>query len=105
MPDHRLSPLKKSDLQYNYPPGAAGSDNPALRGTPDNDLLNRHEWYEVLYFINKFANECGKESATIAKKAERLIQQHLPSNIRSPAKIQQWLIDNWKTFGDAALKA
>ena len=98
--DHRVSPLSKSDLQYTYPPGTVGSDNPALRGTPDSILLNRNEWYEVLYFINKFANDHGNGKAIVAKKAERLIKKHLPSDQRSQANVTAWLRTNWQTYGD-----
>ena len=104
MVDHRLTPLKKSELQFQYPSGVAGDDNPALRGIPDSSLLNRGEWYEVLYFVNKFANERGTGQAGVAKKAERLIHRYLPSNLRSHAHIEKWLIDNWDVYGDAPIK-
>jgi len=103
MADHRLGPLKRSDLQFHYPPGASGDDNPALRGTPDNDMLNRTEWYEMLYFVNKFANTSGNSSAIIAKKTERLIKKHLPADIRSHANVTKWLLENWMKYGDAPL--
>ena len=103
MADHRTSPLKKSDLQFTYPTGASGDDNPALRGTPDDDLLNRSEWYEMLYFVNKFANECGKGSESIAKKSERLIQCYVPRELHSQAKIRRWLLDHWKDHGTAPI--
>jgi hypothetical protein len=96
--DHRISPLKKADLQYRYSQGVAANDNPALRGIPDSTLLNRHEWYEMLYFINKFANECGKGLAEVARKAERLIHTSLPSHLHSHANIQQWLVQNWNLY-------
>lgn len=96
--DHRFSPLGKADLQYNYPPGVSGSDDPAKRGIPDSSLLNRHEWYEVLYFINKFANDCGKGSAAIARKAEHLLHTKVPTNLRSHAHIRDWLIKNWQAY-------
>ncbi|MFZ4876810.1 hypothetical protein ACL9RI_17155 [Janthinobacterium sp. Mn2066] len=103
MADHRTTPLQKSDLQFRYPAGATGNDNPALRGTPDNVLLNRGEWYEVLYFINKFANEYGTGSALVAKKAERLIQRYLPSDQRSQAHVIAWLLSNWEKHGEAPI--
>jgi hypothetical protein len=104
MAHHRVSPLKKSDLQFKYAPGAAGNDNPALRGHPDSDQLNRGEWYEILYFINKFANDLCKSSSASAEKAERLIQRYVPKNIREQDEIRTWLIDNWDTHGDAPIK-
>ena len=102
-PDHRISPLKKSDLQYSYPTGPTENDDPKKRGEPDSSLLNRHEWYEMLYFVNKFANTHGNSSAGVAKKAERLIHKHLPSDLRSHAKVSTWLVANWNTYGNADL--
>lgn len=101
--DHRVSPLKKGDLQYDYPTGPTASDDPSVRGVPDSSLLNKHEWYEMLYFVNKFANDYGDSKTGVALKAERLIQKHLPSNQRSHAHVTTWLRDNWDTYGDAPL--
>jgi len=101
--DHRLAPLKKGDLQYSYPSGPTASDDPSKRNHPDSNLLNRHEWYEMLYFVNKFANENGQGSAFVAKKAERLIHKYCPSHLRSHEHVTNWLITNWQTYGDAPL--
>jgi hypothetical protein len=101
MPDHRLSPLTKSDLQYRYAPPPTASDDPSKRGEPDSSLLNRGQWYEVLYFINKFANDCGQGARQVALKAERLIHKHLPGNLRSHENIKEWLLRNWQMFPNA----
>ncbi|GGX01364.1 hypothetical protein [Undibacterium macrobrachii] len=101
--DPRLGPLTKDDLQFNYPPGAATGDNPNLRGTPDNVLLNRHEWYEMLYFCNKFAIDCCKERdlasmVSFAKRTERIVQRQAPDYLRSQTHIIDWLKRNWDFF-------
>lgn len=95
--DHRLGPLKKGELQYNYPTGPTLSDDPQKRNVPDSALLNRHEWYEVLYFVNKFANLNAKagQEVRVAKKAEQLIHTKLPAHLRSHAHVTDWLINNW----------
>jgi hypothetical protein len=98
MADHRVAPLKKSDLQYPYARGAAGDDDPSKREIPDSIELNRSEWYEMLYFCNKFANECGKGSKEIALKAERLIHEQVPANLHGTANIRDWLLRNWQMF-------
>lgn len=94
--DHRLGPLKKSDLQYDYPKSVTEGDDPSKRGTPDKDLLNRSEWYEMLYFCNQFANVHGKGDKDIALRAERLIQESVPGEFHSHAHIDKWLFDNWR---------
>lgn len=103
MADHRTTPLKKSDLQFTYPKGTAGDDDPSKRNEPDSSLLNRGEWYEVLYYVNKFAHDHGKGSALVAKKAERLIHRYLPSDQRSQVHVTAWLINNWNAHGDAPI--
>jgi hypothetical protein len=106
--DHRLEPLKKSDLQYRYTPSVTEGDDPSKRNAPDSALLNRSEWYEVLYFVNKFANEKANPQTldariSVAKKAERLIHKHLPGDQRSHAHVTTWLLANWQTYGDAPI--
>jgi hypothetical protein len=107
--DHRISPLKKSDLQFSYTPGVTSGDDPSKRNSPDSKELNRSEWYEVLYFINKFANENSNPSTLqnqvgVAKKAERLIHRYLPGDQRSLVNVTSWLLNNWDTFGAAPIK-
>jgi len=101
--DHRLSPLKKSDLQFTYPPSTSGGDDPSKRGIPDSKLLNRSEWYEMLYFCNKFANENANATNrhAVALKAERLIKRQVPSNLHSHANIEDWLKRNWELYPNA----
>lgn len=98
--DHRTGPLKKSDMtkQYRYPTGPSEGDNPHIRGVPDSSLLNKHEWYEMLYFCNKFANEHGNGAVSVASKAEKLIHEHLPDNLRSHAHVTGWLLNNWQAY-------
>jgi hypothetical protein len=93
--DHRAGPLKKADLKYSYA-DLAGSDDPVQKEEPDSSRLNRHEWYEMLYFINKFSNLNGKGSAGVAKQAEKLIHENVPPNLHCHDKIRQWLLDHWK---------
>jgi hypothetical protein len=99
MADHRIEPLKKSDLQYDYPKGAAGDDDPSKRGFPDSIFLNRSEWYEMLYFCNKFANDLCQGNKLSALKTERLIKGgSVPSNLHSHENISAWLVANWAHY-------
>lgn len=100
-PDHRVTPLKKHQLQFKYPYGASAGDDPAKKKIPDSVLLNRHEWYEVLYFVNKFANDHGNAQADVALQAERMLQRLVPTSLRSHAHISQWLLTNWRYHPDA----
>lgn len=93
--DHRAGPLKKSDLKYSYPE-TNDAEDPRQLDRPDTSRLNRHAWYEVLYFVNMFANLYGKGSPGVAKHAEKLLHEHVPSQLHSHENIKQWLLDYWK---------
>lgn len=93
--DHRAGPLKKADLKYRYPEQGAVPDLKEL-AQPDASRLNRHQWYEVLYFVNMFANLYGKGSPGVAKHAEKLLHEHVPPELHSHDRIKQWLLDHWK---------
>ena len=93
--DHRVGPLTKSDLKYCYS-GYVKSDDPAQLEEPDPACLNRRQWYEVLYFVNMFANIYGKGSSGVARHAEKLLHDHVPQDLNSHEQIKQWLLDYWK---------
>lgn len=85
--------LSSTELQFQYQWTAIAPDDPKVTGAPDSVLLNRHEGYEVLAFLNKTSSGRGG-----ALKAERLIRQHLPSDVRSRHNVLDWLIQNWNRF-------
>jgi hypothetical protein len=69
--------LSRQDLKFDYQWSAIPPDDARVTGAPDNLLLNRREGQEVLAFLNKTsASEDG------ALKAERLIRNHLPGEVR-----------------------
>jgi len=90
-----MSLLKKSDLEEKYSWTAIDDDDPKITGKPDSTLLNKHEGYEVLPFINRFAEKHNLKNKSSGLKAERLIRHDLPSDKRSHAHVNQWLVDNW----------
>lgn len=95
-----MSLLQKSDLAYKYSWTAINGDDPKVTGKPDSTFLNREEGYEVLPFINRFANEHDFKNKSSGLKVECLIKEFLPGNIRSHANVKKWLVDNWKKFID-----
>jgi len=90
--------LTKSDLKYTYSWEAIEPDDPKVTGEPDSTLLNRGEGYEVLPFINRFAKTHGIKQKASGLKTEKLIKEHLPSDIRSHKNVSKWLVDNWKKY-------
>ncbi|MFZ2978665.1 MAG: hypothetical protein WA057_03270 [Candidatus Magasanikiibacteriota bacterium] len=70
-------------------------DDPKITGEPDSSLLSRHEGYEMLYFINKFAEIHSLKQVNTCQRIEELIRKKLPSDIRSQIKVKEWLETNW----------
>lgn len=93
-----MSLLEKLDLKFEYSWKAIPPDDPRVTGKPDSTLLNREEGYEVLYFINRFADTNNWNSKNSGLKVEKLIKKHLPGTTRSHANVRQWLVDNWNKY-------
>lgn len=87
--------LNKNDLQFKYSWTAISPDDARVTGVPDSTLLNRNEGYEVLALLNRLAKASKWTNKAPALKAERMIKNHLPGDIRSHANVWRWLIDNW----------
>lgn len=90
--------ITKSELKYNYSWTVLNGDNPKITGAPDSTLLNRNEGYEVLWFINKFAEKHNFKNKESAFKIERMIKSHLPENIRSQENVVEWIERNWEKY-------
>lgn len=89
--------IKSSELKYKYSWSAISGDNPKVVGEPDSTLFNRNEGYEVLYLINKLSKIWGFKEKASALKLEKMINEELPSDIRSQENVKSWLSKNWKT--------
>ncbi|MBP1680051.1 MAG: hypothetical protein H6Q35_390 [Proteobacteria bacterium] len=90
--------ISKSDLKYTYSWSAVSGDDPKVSGEPDSTLFSRNEGYEVLYLINKFSTICDFQREESCLKAERLIKEFLPSDIRSQENVKSWLLNNWANY-------
>lgn len=91
--------FKKSDMVYqDYQWTTIKPDDPRISGKPDSTELNRREGYEVLYFVNKLAEEWGFKQLESCKKIEFLIRNKVPREIHSQEKIKNWISLNWKTI-------
>ncbi|WP_336983428.1 hypothetical protein [Cedecea sp. HN178] len=90
--------LTKADLKYNYSWTVLGDDDPKKTGKPDSVLLNRHEGYEMLYFINKFSEKYSFKDKESGLKVEKLIRNKLPGEIRSHKNVTSWLEENWSNY-------
>ena len=91
--DNVANKFSKGDLAGKYSWTAIKGDDPRVSGEPDRTLFNRHEGYEVLYLLNKFAGAYAHDIDDFLR-AERMLQ-HLPSTVRSQARVIDWLETNW----------
>jgi len=90
--------LSKEDLHFkDYSWTVYQEDDPKVTGEPDSSLLHRKEGYEVLYLINKFAEKNGLEKKASGLKAEKMIRESLPGEIRSQEEVMKWLAQNWQS--------
>lgn len=90
--------MQKSDLKYTYSWTAIRPDDPKVSGPPDSTMFNRYEGYEVLYLINRFAHEYDLKQKSFGHKIEKMINEYLPSDIRSQTKVKDWIGNNWKKY-------
>jgi len=92
-----MANFKKSDLKLTYSwTAAAENDNAKITGIPDSTLLDRHEGYEVLPFLNRYLTSKNWTSQSTLNKLEDALNDKLPSSKRSHANVKKWLDDNFK---------
>jgi len=89
-----MANFSRSDLQFTYSWTTTEGDSKKVTGYPDDVLLNRHEGYEVLYFLNKYMDHRKVTSIGYFHRFEKAIHDSLPSNIRSHANVRDWLDKN-----------
>ena len=82
--------IRGHQLRYQYSDTATGQDNALLRGQPDRSLVNRHERYEVLAFINAYCKSRHLTTLNQALDVEDRLHR-APSNIRSRERLAEWL--------------
>ena len=99
MPDYRTAPLRPLDLRGAYTPAPGPEDVAANRRVPTTVVLNTRDWFDVLYFVNRFATQYGAGERMFALKAEHLIHQQLPAGVRYCRHIEDWLLQHWGLGG------
>jgi hypothetical protein len=93
--------LTRSDLKLDYADKAKEvGDNPEIIAGRDKVELNRHESYEVLDFINKFAQTESQliQSKEDCEKIEHLIRDYVPAELKKQTEIHDWLVSNFNEF-------
>jgi hypothetical protein len=96
MIDYRIFPLLPTDLQCRYPSPPGCPQAAVARRIPITFMLNPRDWFDVLYFVNRFAIQYGGGDPRFALKAERLIHQQLPLRVRVRRQVEDWLLQHWR---------
>jgi len=92
-----MANFKKGDLKLTYSwTASVENDNAKVTGIPDSTLLDRHEGYEVLPFLNRYMTDKGWTLVTTLNKLEDALRNNLPGSIRSHANVKKWLNENFK---------
>lgn len=93
--------IRRDQLRYQYHWTTYRQDDPRLTGAPDSTLINRHEGYEVLPFINRFLRRGdwqGEPNLNDAHKVERMLREFAPGHLRSREHLNDWIAANWQKY-------
>ena len=96
MIDYRTFPLLPTDLQCSHPSPPGCRRAAASRRVPVTFMLNPQDWFDVLYFVNRFAIQYGGGDAGFALQAERMIAEQLPPGVRVRRQVEDWLLQHWR---------
>lgn len=94
-----MAVMNKKDLLYSdYSWRAIPGDDPKMRESPDDDLLNRSEGYEVLAFINEYLIDFGLNDVASGQKVEKMIRLNVPNTIHGRQRIKTWIRGYWNKY-------
>jgi len=91
--------ISKEEFIYSdYSWNAYANNDPKVAGEPDKTNFDRKEGYEVLYLINKFAKKHDLREKSSGQKAEEMLHDYLPVDVRDQQKVMDWLANNWNEY-------
>lgn len=73
---------------YNWTKNVNGS---TYAGTPGRRMFDRHDGNQLLFLINFFGESIGNLTLQDGHKIEELINNQLPSGVRSELAVFNWL--------------
>ncbi|MFM2481641.1 hypothetical protein [Celerinatantimonas sp. YJH-8] len=86
--------LKPSDLRYHYREKATHPDDVKLHGDPDMSVFDRNEVYEVIYLIEKVAQQLDFNDKASCHRVEDIIQI-LPFRTLTQKYAFEWINQHW----------
>jgi|KBSMisStaDraftv2_1062788.scaffolds.fasta_scaffold67335_5 hypothetical protein len=66
-----------------------------LQGSPDRNMFNRNEGYNVLYIINYACGILNCKTKIEAGRMEILLHEKLPLEVKSQNSVSSWLINTY----------
>jgi hypothetical protein len=79
--------------KHTYTWHVSPGDNPNVTGKPDSSRLSKKEGYEVVDFINAFADKHSLKTQAAAYQIEDLMHE---SNSMMRAEVIRYIESNWK---------
>lgn len=89
--------IDKGDLKYDYNWTSHPGETPMNEGSPDSNLFNREEGYEVLELINKYADRTNLKDKEKALEIEEHLHESLGKDVTTQRSVMDWLDE---IFGD-----
>ncbi|WP_207426115.1 hypothetical protein [Pedobacter sp. SYSU D00535] len=90
--------LHLRDLQYKYENSLVFKPKEdKYRGMPNNEIFNRFNRYEMIFFIHALQKQWGLKSREECLKIERMIWLDMPPQIKTQVEVADWLVLNWNT--------
>jgi hypothetical protein len=84
--------FKREDLKYTY---SWNEDYREKAGIDQDDIIDRNNGYQMLFFYNRFLKLHGLFSQSSLHRLEKLVCKYLPEKINTRAEIKLWLGKNW----------
>jgi len=91
--------INQEDLQYNsYTWNNHVCNTPKTSGKLDDTRFNKQEGFEVVYLINKLAEQWDLSKIESGHKIEYIINEKLPASLKTQAEVATYIQMNWKTI-------
>jgi hypothetical protein len=90
----KASDLNDSKYHYSWTSEYISGDA-QIKVSADIEELDRNQGYQMLDFLNHLMENTPFKRRFDALEVERLIQERMPSHLRSHNQITDWLEHNW----------
>ena len=89
--------INKNDLKLEYSWTTRASDNPIDHDNLGSKVFDRRNGNDVLRIINNYSEKRNVRDKDALLRAEPLIREKMPKDIRTEDDIMNWL---WKVLGN-----